>query len=109
MIEPRIDFEKKAATRKTEDESKLKGDFARVCATEEGQAVMRFLLLLTGFQDFLTCVDTHTNELQPLNTIYNEARRNLWLTMRQYIPHENLISIELPYPKPVKEQEEDES
>lgn len=106
-IEPRINFEEKKQ-RKSEAESRLKGDFARVCATEEGRAVMRFILEQCGFQAFSTCVDPHTNEMQPYNTIYNEGRRNLWLTTRTFIPYESLVQIELPVPTPVKLEEESE-
>lgn len=103
MIDPRINFEKKTQTR-SEDEAKLKNDFAKVCATDEGRAVLRAVMHLTGYQLPSTCCDPTTNEIQPFNTVYNAARQNIWHSIRPAIPHEHLIQIELPYPKPVREE-----
>lgn len=101
----RADFTKNK--HKIEDTAKaLKQCYAQVAAAPGGIEVLQHLMTQCGYQDASITFNLDTGEAHYHNTIYNEARRNIWLTTRQYIPHDKLILIELP--EPPQEDQNDE-
>lgn len=74
----------------------LKADIARVAGTSEGLALFRYLMNVCGYQKPSVVANPQTQEVNVNSTIYNEARRNVWLGLRMLIPHDRLTFIELP-------------
>lgn len=60
----------------------------KVFATKEGQLIARYIKDLCGFAD--TCQDVNPN----IN-IYQNARRDVYIKLRRFIPAEALIKIEI--------------
>lgn len=73
-------------------------DFVRVAETEAGRNVLRYLMRTLGYQRPSITQDPQSQEINPIATIYNEARRNIWLEIRGKIPHPQLVLIENPQP-----------
>lgn len=96
--------EMRSATQKNEQEkadkvrqkreSDTRRAYVQVAKTEAGRLVFRDLMRQCGFLDPSVNVDPTTGSILTDNTVYNEARRNLWLTTRKRIPVENLVKIE---------------
>ncbi len=69
-------------------------DFADICAKAEGRNVLRYIMNQCGYQKPSVVVDPTTGEINDRSTLYNEARRNLYLDLRKFIPTRLLKKIE---------------
>lgn len=78
-----------------DETKKLEQDMTRVCATDSGRNVLRYLMSECGFHNASIVADQQSGEINPLGTVYNEARRNLWLKLRKLMSREHLIAVEL--------------
>lgn len=94
-----IERARKAAAEKAERKRKQLADrerkaFAQVSNTENGRVIFRYLMRECGFTAPSVNVDPKTGEIFTDNTVYNEARRGLYLNVRKQIPVKNLVKIE---------------
>jgi hypothetical protein len=104
-----------AAKTKAVEEAKLKrdkilaADMRKVFGSAEGQNVLRWMMVECGYQSQSVVADKQTQEIYVDSTIYNEARRNLYLQIRQYLTPKVLLSVELQPPasskKPITKKE----
>ena len=69
-------------------------DFNLVAATPEGKKVFKQLMEICGFKKPSVVLDPSTGEVNSQSTVYNEARRNLYLQIRALIRPEYLNEIE---------------
>lgn len=74
---------------------KLREAFNTVAAIPEGTILFRYLLSECGFFRPSVLVDPKTMNINIDGTVYNEARRNLYLDVRKYLTIKNLRKIEL--------------
>lgn len=88
-------------------DKRLRADFARVAKTPSGRNIFRYLLGVCGFQKHSVGVNPQTGEINTEATTYNEARRSIYVNMRQLIPVKDLITIE--FDIEADEDEDDES
>lgn len=68
---------------------------ARVANTDDGQTLLRWLFAQTGYNQASITTKTDT-DISALGTIYNEARRNIWVELKPLLPVEAQIKIEYP-------------
>ena len=102
-FQERAEAAKAEARQEYQDRLKaLKQDFRRVAKTPEGVTVLAYVMNLCGFHNPDTTYDPRSGELNLNTTLYNAARRNVWLTLRNFVPAQQLALIELP-----PEQEEE--
>jgi hypothetical protein len=88
---------------------RLRNSFIRVANTEAGRDVIRYLMAQCGFHTPSINVDPQTTKILTDNTVYNEARRNLYLDLRKWIPPKMLVKIEFNLEAaPEDEDDEDE-
>lgn len=73
----------------------LRQAVAQIASTREGKVFLRWLVGQTGFLQASTRVGPD-GEIQPIGTIWNDARRNIWLDLRQVVPPVALAEIEAP-------------
>ncbi len=90
--------------RREAEAKRLIGSFARVAKTEAGRVVLRYFLAQCGFHRPSVVVDSNGDVLTN-STVYNEARRNVWLDARQLMTVKDLIKIEF---NPEKEDDDEE-
>ena len=76
--------------------SQLKDIFSEVCATAEGILAFRYVMEICGYQQVSITGDPATGDIQDRGTLYNEARRNVYLELRKIIPNQFLKKIEFP-------------
>lgn len=77
--------------------------WTRLASTEDGQRVLRDIMMFTGYEDSCTS-KTDSLEVSLINTALRSARRDLWLNIRQHIPHDKLHLIECEKPLGVKHE-----
>jgi len=82
---------------------KMVGVVSRVANTEDGRALLNFLYRDTGFALPSTVV-TKTGKVDVEGTFHNNARRDVYLRLRQFMIPEVIKSVELDFK--VKEEEE---
>lgn len=87
-------------------EDQLKEAMARLSRTQDGRVVLRYLMAQCGFTKPSISINETTREINIQATLYDEARRNLWLSMRKFIDRDSLIEIEHPS-DPNKSQDEE--
>lgn len=75
---------------------KLRQDFNQVFNTPAGKRVLSFLMRECGYQRSSTVFSPTTQEVVASSTIYHEARRNVWLTVRGLLLPEILKNVENP-------------
>lgn len=75
---------------------------SRVASTEDGQALLRFLYDDTGFALPSTVV-TKTGKVDIEGTFHNNARRDVYLRLRQFMTPEVIKAVELDF-KPKEEE-----
>lgn len=92
---------KKSTIKEIEENEKRQGElnrikqaFARVAATEAGRDVLTFLMQECGFKKQSVVVHAATMDVNINSTLYNEARRGLYLAIRKFIPPKYLNLIE---------------
>lgn len=86
---------------KEKEKSKLKDifdfhtkNFTIVAATEEGREVFKYLMSTCGFKKNTSCYNPQTMEVNKDATVYLEARRSIYLEIRNYVPDRLLKKIE---------------
>ena len=72
----------------------LKKDYEDVCNTPEGIRVLRHIFLMCGYSKSSIVMNRESYEINTQSTVYNEARRNLYLEMRSFLDKKNLMKIE---------------
>lgn len=72
----------------------LTRDLGETFATSSGRRTLRFLMDQCGYQKSNTFENGETGDLLTQSMLYNEARRGLYLDLRQFIPQEVLIAVE---------------
>lgn len=93
-----------------EDPNKaLRQMMSRVARTDAGLLFFQYLANELGLFSPSIAADLQTGEININCTIYNEAKRDVWLRLRQLLPYEKLAEIELPPLKPKKEDKPDVS
>ncbi len=92
---------KEKAEQRKKDQEKIekllkfhKTNFNTVVATEEGLDVFRFIMDICGYQKRSVLMDSQTGEVNKEATVYLEARRSIYLDIRQYISPKFLKKIE---------------
>lgn len=85
---------KKKVLRQDERTDALIGAFQNVCATEDGILLLRFIRDECGFLLPSTIINPTTGEVNQKSTEYNDAKRDVYLRVRNYIPKKSLIKIE---------------
>jgi hypothetical protein len=73
---------------------KLRNAFNNVAKTSSGKVVFRYLMKECGFNEPAVVASCATGEINPLGSIYNEARRDVYMRIRKFLSKENIISIE---------------
>lgn len=89
---------------KNEADAQLRLDVVRLANTNHGQAVLKAIMRECGYQKPSILANPQSGEINPLGTIYNEARRNLWLWLRKYVPSDKLAMIEIQDDAPVADE-----
>jgi len=87
---------KKVGQEKKEKEKAalLKRDIRETFATGFGQRTLRYIMDLCGYQRPSVVADPSSGEVMTQSTVYNEARRNLYLTLRKYVSVDVLRKVE---------------
>lgn len=91
--------EKEEARKKLAEQHKKLFEFHRtnfiaVAATEEGLDLFRYIMSICNFQKYNITIDPQTGEVNRETSLYREARRSVYLDIRQYIPAKFLKKIE---------------
>lgn len=80
--------------KKAADAALLRKDFNETFASAHGQRVLKYIMDVCGYQRSSTTVDPTTTKIITDNMLYNEARRNLYLSIRSFLKAEILIQVE---------------
>ncbi len=88
-----VEREKQEKERK-QREVDVKNAIRKVANTEAGRIFIRYLMGQCGFHNPSVVADRETGNIFTESTVYNEARRNLYLGLRPLIPPKNLVKIE---------------
>lgn len=72
----------------------LKKDFNTTFASSSGKRVLRWLMERCGYQKPSAVVDPATGKYQTESTIHNEARRILYLEIREFLTPDILGQVE---------------
>ncbi len=83
----------------------MKKVVAVASSNAEGIILLRHIMDLCGFTKFSVTMNPQTQEVNDKATLYNEARRNVWLEIRNLIPVTARKKIE--YEKTIFLEEED--
>lgn len=75
-------------------QKRLKLDMAQTFGSEEGQRVLRYIFLMSGFGESNIGGNATLGMDVLQGTMYNAARQNLYLELRKLIPHSILKKIE---------------
>jgi hypothetical protein len=83
----------KQLPQKSEAQHKLENAFKAIAKTDNGQVVFQHIMQMCGFKQTSMIFNPTTHELVENSTIWNEAKRGVWLDLRKQIPVEyrNLI------------------
>lgn len=79
--------------RKSREDALLRKDLNETFATASGLRTLRWLMNLCGYQRPSVTADQNGSPVLE-GTIYNEARRNIYLSIRQMLKQEILIPVE---------------
>lgn len=72
----------------------LQHAFNAVAKTTSGKKVLRYLMKECGFLKSGLVASCATGEINPLGSIYNEARKDVYYRIRQFLTKENIIAVE---------------
>ncbi len=64
----------------------LRRTIAVAASNAEGIIMLRHIFSMCGYDKFSITMNPESQELNTQATIYNEARRNIWLEFRNLIP-----------------------
>lgn len=81
--------------RKAQQAKRLKADFVRVCKTESGRNIFRYIMEICGHNEPSLVQSVSTGDILANVTINNEARRGVYLDIRRQFPKKQLIQIEM--------------
>ena len=76
-------------------EDKLAGALDAILKTEEGRIVIKYLFNISGYNKTSIAGDSRSGEVMPMATIYNEARRELYIRLRSWASPELLGPVEM--------------
>lgn len=65
-----------------------------VLATDAGKELFKFLHQICGYDQTSIVIDLKTGNLDPEKTLYNEARRAVYIQLRNLAPKEILRDVE---------------
>ncbi len=72
----------------------LKRDIEIAAASPEGLNFMKWIFGLSGYSKILITGNPQSGEILDRGTLYNNARRSIWLEIRQMLPKRILKKIE---------------
>ncbi len=72
----------------------MKRDLAIATASPEGLNLLKWIFDLTGYSKILIVGNPQTGDIHDRGTLYNNARRSIWLEIRQLLPKRVLKKIE---------------
>ncbi len=72
----------------------LKRDIEIAAASPEGLNLMKWVFGLSGYSKILIVGNPQTGDIHDRGTLYNNARRSIWLEIRQMLPKRILKKIE---------------
>lgn len=87
--------EKNIDEAKVNDEKRLRTAMRKVFGSEEGLVVLHYLMVECGYQATSITLNRQTHEMLVENTVYNEARRNLYLQLRKFLTPKILTPVEI--------------
>ena len=73
---------------------RLQQAYKRILRNSDGLLVFRDIMQQCGFQAPSVVANPQTGEIYIDSTVYNEARRNLWLDLRKKMPIDRLVLVE---------------
>lgn len=73
---------------------KLKRAFDTVAETPAGLMVLRYLMKDCGFGQTSLVMNPQSFEINTIGSIYNEARKDVYIRIRKFLNKENLQKIE---------------
>lgn len=76
------------------EKQRLRNAFNNVAKTDAGRKVFRYLMQECGFLKPALVASCATGEINPLGSIYNEARKDVYYKIRGFLDKENIIAIE---------------
>lgn len=76
------------------ERNSLKSSFNAVAKTPDGRAVLRYLMRDCGYNKSAVVQDPTTFEINTVSTVWNEAKKDVYERLRNYIDKEELIKIE---------------
>ena len=76
------------------EESKFEAHIAHLLSTEAGQALFTYLFNRCGYSQKSLVADSRSGALLEDSTMYNEARRGVYVELRRYAPLEALMKVE---------------
>jgi len=79
---------------KEQEQDKIKRAIVEIAETEQGQIFFHWLANSCFFSRSTIESNPSAREINPLGTVYNEARRRLYLDIRRAIPKALLRKIE---------------
>lgn len=82
----RVDLPPKELTKQVEARKRIEHAAMRVAKTESGQIFLRHIMTECGFKEPSTIMNPVTKEILEGSTLFNEAKRGLWLDVRKLIP-----------------------
>jgi hypothetical protein len=86
----------------------VKRAFEQVMSTEAGRVVLSHIHFLCGYDTPLMTYDPATREANVSATLYNTARRDVWMDLRRSLSWKDAARIENPEPQPVVEEDEEQ-
>lgn len=95
-----IDREKEKEKRKQKEEvhkkeiEKLTRCFNRIAETPDGQVLFRYIKNYSGYGKTAIVGNSDFSDINPIGTVYNEARKDVYYNLRQFIEVKNLKLIE---------------
>jgi len=75
-------------------EARLRQAVERLAKTPDGQVVFRHLMEICDFSRSSIVMNQQTTEINPMSTVYMEARKTIYYHFRNLIPVESLKQIE---------------
>lgn len=72
----------------------LKRSFNAIASTPDGIAVLRYLMRSCGFGKSSAVMNPTTYEINTVGTVWNEARKDVYLGIRKFLDNDKLINVE---------------
>ena len=95
-IKKRISDKRQEQSKKTDGfRNKLAGAIKRACSTADGKILLHYLMTECGYQMNSVQGSSSSGELLENNTLYNEARRDLSLSLRKFQRLDVLVDVEI--------------